>query len=108
MDDKIAKAKPLVRGRIEALLKKTIKNGCTEGEAAAALEKARDLVRKYGFSENEFTWPTPAAHKPEPKAKREPKPKSDGKPKGLGVGKLAEELNPCPPGLAVRRHRCRG
>lgn len=73
------KERPLVKRRIEALLKKTTQNGCTPGEALSALEKAKELVEKYGFAAMEFTWPKP------PKA---PKPKREV----LGVGKLARNL----------------
>jgi len=71
------KERPLVKRRIEALLKKTIQNGCTPGEAESALEKAQELVAKYGFDKKEFTWP-----------------KAPEKPKRpvLGVGKLAKSL----------------
>lgn len=48
---------PLVKRRIEALLLKTEANGCTAGEAAAALEKAEELVAKYEFDPGSFRWP---------------------------------------------------
>jgi hypothetical protein len=40
--------------RVKALLAKTIANGCTEGEAMAALEKARELMATYELSESEL------------------------------------------------------
>ena len=48
---------PLVRRRIEALLLKTVANGCTAGEAAAAYEKAEELTAKYGIDPDDFRWP---------------------------------------------------
>lgn len=48
---------PLVKRRIEALLKKTVANGCTLGEAAAAFEKAEELAGKYEFDPGAFRWP---------------------------------------------------
>lgn len=80
MADNAAKAKPLIRTRIQALLAKTVKNGCTPGEAVAAYEKAEELVAKYGFDRSEFTWP----EKPKAASKTKSEPK--------GVGKLARDL----------------
>jgi Protein of unknown function (DUF2786) len=40
--------------RVKALLAKTIVNGCTEGEAMAALGKARELMEAYEFSESDL------------------------------------------------------
>jgi hypothetical protein len=37
--------------RVRAVLSKTIANGCTEGEAMAALDKARELMAAYDLSE---------------------------------------------------------
>ena len=48
---------PLVRRRIEALLKKTVANGCTAGEALSAFEKAEELAAKYEFDPGSFRWP---------------------------------------------------
>jgi hypothetical protein len=39
--------------RVKALLAKTMANGCTEGEAMAALGKARELMAAYEFSETD-------------------------------------------------------
>lgn len=86
---------PLVKRRIEALLLKTVANGCTAGEAAAAFEKAEELVGKYGIDPGSFRWPPrpstqfgsgtsgPSSSKP---------PRSSGASRGKGVGKLAERL----------------
>ena len=52
-----AREKPLVRGRIEALLRKTTENGCTPGEARSALAKARELADRYGFAPDDLRWP---------------------------------------------------
>src|ERR1700751_3003730 len=40
--------------RVRALLAKTIANGCTEGEAMAALGKARELMVTYELSESDL------------------------------------------------------
>jgi len=40
--------------RVKALLAKTIANGCTEGEAMAALGKARELMSVYELSESDL------------------------------------------------------
>ena len=40
--------------RVRAILAKTMDNGCTEGEAMAALEKARELMAAYDISEVEL------------------------------------------------------
>jgi len=86
---------PLVRRRIEALLLKTVANGCTAGEAIAAFEKAEDLVAKYGIDPDEFRWPPrpstifgsassgPNASKP---------PRAAGSGRGKGIGRTAEAL----------------
>lgn len=86
---------PLVKRRVEALLVKTEANGCTPGEAAAALEKAEELVAKYRLDPNSFRWPqrpstkfgsatsTPKAPKP---------PRTTASSRGRGIGKLAEQL----------------
>ena len=44
-----------VKARIRALLAKTVANGCTEGEALASAEKAMQMMRDYGLSEDELT-----------------------------------------------------
>ncbi|WP_374310480.1 DUF2786 domain-containing protein [Methylocella sp.] len=90
-----ARELPLVRRRIESLLEKTEANGCTPGEAAAAFEKAEELVTKYAFDPGSFRWPQrpstqfgsatsgPNAPKPPPVAVAT---------RGRGIGKLAERL----------------
>ena len=40
--------------RVKALLAKTMANGCTEGEAMAALEKARELMATYEMTESDL------------------------------------------------------
>jgi hypothetical protein len=40
--------------RVRAILSKTMANGCTEGEAMAALEKARELMAAYDISESDL------------------------------------------------------
>lgn len=40
--------------RVKAILAKTMSNGCTEGEAMAALAKARELMAAYEISESEL------------------------------------------------------
>jgi hypothetical protein len=42
-----------MRGLIASLLTKTVANGCTEQEAASALEKAQELLLRYNLSEQE-------------------------------------------------------
>jgi hypothetical protein len=86
---------PLVRRRIEALLQKTEANGCTAGEAAAAFEKAEELVAKYGIDPGQFRWPPrpstifgsaslgSSASKP---------PRAAGSGRGKGIGRAAEKL----------------
>ncbi|MFN4009867.1 MAG: DUF2786 domain-containing protein [Pannonibacter sp.] len=86
---------PLVRRRIEALLLKTVANGCTAGEAAAAFEKAEELAAKYRLDPAAFRWPPrpstifgsassgPSASKP---------PRSAGSSRGKGIGRTAEAL----------------
>lgn len=49
-----ARELPLIKRRIEALLDKTVSNGCTVGEAATALEKAEELVAKYELDPGSF------------------------------------------------------
>lgn len=86
---------PLVRWRIEALLKKTAANGCTAGEAATALEKAEELVGKYGLDPGSFLWPpgpsaTFGSATSAPNASKLPWAAASGR--GRGVGRLAERL----------------
>ena len=90
-----AKELPLVRRRVEALLSKTVANGCTAGEAAAALEKAEELVAKYELDPGQFWWPPrhstifgsatsgPSASRP---------PRAAASSRGRGIGRLAERL----------------
>src|SRR6476659_3483857 len=40
--------------RVRAILAKTLDNGCTEGEAMAALAKAQELMAAYDISEAEL------------------------------------------------------
>lgn len=86
---------PLVKRRIEALLKKTEANGCTSGEAATALGKARDLVAKYELDPGSFRWPVAASEALDeavsgPSAPKPPR--SSGASRGRGIGRLAERL----------------
>lgn len=86
---------PLVMRRIEALLKKTVENGCTAGEALSAFEKAEELVSKYGIEPGSFWWPQKPftasdAAMSAPKSSKPPR--SSGVSRGLGVGKFAEQL----------------
>jgi hypothetical protein len=90
-----ARELPLVKRRVEALLEKTEANGCTPGEAAAAFEKAEELVAKYELDPGSFRWP------PRPSTQfssatsgpNAPKsPRSSGASRGKGIGKLAERL----------------
>lgn len=90
-----ARELPLVRRRIAALLDKTEANGCTPGEAAAAFEKAEELVAKYKLDPGAFRWPSrpstpfgsarsgPSASKP---------PQAAASSRGNGIGRLAERL----------------
>lgn len=86
---------PLVKRRIEALLLKTEANGCTAGEAAAALEKAEELVAKYELDPSAFRWPsrpsTPfGSASAGPGAPKPPQAAVSGR--GKGIGRLAERL----------------
>jgi hypothetical protein len=91
----IARELPLVKRRIAALLEKTETNGCTPGEAAAAFEKAEELVAKYKLDPGAFRWP-PRPSTPFGSARSGPKPlKSPGTAasgRGRGIGRLAEQL----------------
>lgn len=90
-----AKELPLVKRRVEALLAKTEANGCTPGEAAAAFEKAEQLVAKYELDPGAFRWPprpsttfgseTSALNAPKP-------PRAAVSSRGRGIGRLAERL----------------
>jgi hypothetical protein len=86
---------PLVRRRIEALLLKTEANGCTAGEAAAAFEKAEELVAKYELDPVAFRWPprpsTPfGSGTSGPKSPKQPQAAAASR--GRGIGRLAERL----------------
>lgn len=90
-----AKELPLVRRRIEALLRKTEANGCTAGEAAAALAKAEELMAKYGIERRASRRP-PRASEPSGSAASGPKPpkpqRTAGPGRGKGIGAKAEAL----------------
>lgn len=86
---------PLVKRRIEALLLKTVANGCTAGEAAAAYEKAEDLTAKYGIDPDGFRWPPRpstifGSASPGPNASKPPRAAVSGR--GKGIGRTAEAL----------------
>jgi hypothetical protein len=86
---------PLVRRRIEALLKKTVANGCTAGEALSAFEKAEELTAKYEFDPASFRWPqrpftASDAAASAPKSSKTPR--SAVLSRGLGIGRLAEQM----------------
>ncbi|ADZ70142.1 DUF2786 domain-containing protein [Polymorphum gilvum] len=90
-----ARELPLVRRRIAALLEKTEANGCTPGEAAAAFEKAEELVAKYELDPGSFRWPPrpsmlfgSASSGPKPPKQ----PQAAVSSRGKGIGKLAERL----------------
>jgi hypothetical protein len=90
-----ARELPLVRRRIAALLEKTKANGCTPGEAAAAFEKAEELVAKYKLDPAAFRWPprpsTPSGSaRSGPSASKQPRAAASSRGKGIGV--LAERL----------------
>ena len=68
-----ARELPLIKRRIEALLKKTVANGCTPGEAAAAIDKAEELVAKYDLDPGSFRWP--------------PRPSTRGRSRTAGAGR---------------------
>lgn len=90
-----ARELPLVKRRVEALLDKTEANGCTPGEAAAALEKAEELVGKYELDPGAFLWP-PRPSTAFGSATSAPKPskppRAAASSRGRGIGKLAEQL----------------
>jgi hypothetical protein len=90
-----ARELPLVKRRIAALLDKTEANGCTPGEADAAITKARELVRHYKLDPSIFRWPEkPSAIETgptlEPTVSKQPPAATSGR--GKGIGKLAERL----------------
>lgn len=85
-------ADPSVRGTLAFV---GIANGCTAGEAAAALEKAEELVAKYGIDPGQFRWPprpstTFGSASSGPSASRPPRAAGSGR--GKGFGRLAERL----------------
>ncbi len=85
--------------RVDALLKKTTTNGCTQGEQAAAVEKAKELVAKYKLRSADFVWP------PEPKVEQAPKapptPKAPAKPKAASPTPKSGEMQPAYAKLAA-------
>lgn len=90
-----ARELPLVKRRIAALLEKTEANGCTPGEAAAAFEKAEELVVKYKLDPGAFRWPprpstTETGPTSEPSVSEQPRAATSSR--GKGIGKLAEQL----------------
>lgn len=90
-----ARELPLVKRRIAALLDKTEANGCTPGEAATALEKAEELVAKYGLDPISFRWP-PRPSTPFGSARSGPsapnQPPAAASTRGRGIGRLAKRL----------------
>jgi len=90
-----AREAPLVKRRIAALLDKTETNGCTPGEADAAIRKARELVRQYKLDPGAFRWPEkPSVAEAEPTSEpnaSKPSPATASS-RGKGIGKLAEQL----------------
>jgi hypothetical protein len=90
-----ARELPLVKRRIAALLDKTEANGCTPGEADAAIGKARELVKQYKLDPAAFRWPpVPSAVQTEPTSEpsaSKPSPATTSG-RGRGIGKLAERL----------------
>ncbi|MBN9583560.1 MAG: DUF2786 domain-containing protein [Afipia sp.] len=90
-----ARELPLVKRRIAALLDKTEANGCTPGEAAAAFEKAEELLVKYKLDPDLFRWPsrpsTPfGSARSGPASSKQPQVTVSGR--GKGIGRLAERL----------------
>lgn len=90
-----ARELPLVKRRIDALLAKTEANGCTPGEAAAAFEKAEELIAKYKLDPGAFRWPprpstTFGSATSGPKPSKPPRAAASSR--GRGIGKLAERL----------------
>ncbi|MBC7102080.1 MAG: DUF2786 domain-containing protein [Parvibaculum sp.] len=90
-----ARELPLVKRRVAALLDKTEANGCTPGEAAAAIAKAKELVAKYKLDPGAFRWPqipSPTETKPTSAPKPSKPPRAAASGRGRGIGKLAERL----------------
>ena len=90
-----ARELPLVRRRIGALLDKTEANGCTPGEAAAAFEKAEELVAKDELDPGSFRGPPRpstafGSGSSGPKLPKPPQATASGR--GKGIGRLAERL----------------
>jgi hypothetical protein len=75
-----------VEAKVRALLAKTVKNGCTPPERETATAKARGLVKQYGLSEADFTWPAPPAKRA---AKAAPRARKGTKP-GKGATRAAK------------------
>lgn len=90
-----ARELPLVKRRIEALLEKTEANGCTPGEAAAAFEKAEELVAKYQPDPGTFRWPSrpsTASGSATSVPKSSKPPRAAASSRGRGIGRLARSL----------------
>lgn len=90
-----ARELPLVKRRIAALLDKTEANGCTLDEAAAAFEKAEELIAKYKLDPGAFRWPPRpstafGSATTAPKPSKPPRTTVSGR--GRGIGKLADQL----------------
>lgn len=90
-----ARELPLVRRRVGALLEKTVANGCTPGEAAAAFDKAEELVAKYELDPGSFRWPPRpstlfGSGTSGPKPPKQPPAAVSSR--GKGIGRLAERL----------------
>jgi hypothetical protein len=105
---------PLVKRCIAALPEKIEANGCTPGEAAAAFEKAKELVAKYELDPGAFRWPPrPSAPfgsaRSGPSASKLPGSATSGR--GRSIGKHAEQLiieHPTRPTGASPRRSTRG
>jgi hypothetical protein len=90
-----ARELPLIKRRVAALLEKTEANGCTAGEAAAAFEKAEELVAKYELDPGSIRWPPrpSTAFGSGTSGPKPPKqPQATLSSRGKGIGKLAERL----------------
>lgn len=59
-----AKAETSPREKVEALLAKTVANGCTRGEMISAQSTARALCEKNGLDVRTFRWPDVPEDKP--------------------------------------------
>jgi hypothetical protein len=70
-------------------------DGCTPGEAAAAFERAEELVSKYELDPGSFRWP-PRPSTPFGSGTSGPKPPKQPQAavssRGKGIGRLAERL----------------